>query len=853
MMNIKSIFIFTFLALHFSVSAINIDSLKNEIKKLNGTEKQSLLCQSAAKLISLHKLNDAQNFADEALQLAQQSNDAIGQSKALEQLGLICKAKSDYTNAIKYLLDALRLKDTSKDHKDIAGTITNIGQVFLLQHEYVSAIQQFTKALEYWQAENDKNGIAETSKLLGDTYVGMKVYGKAKDNYQRAMDLWIELEQHQKAADIASGLGDIVIELADYDGAITYYQTSLDLNTTTNNLPKISQDLRALAKIHLQQGNFDESEHFLNSAKALATELKDSIALAEATLYQAQILLGKNKKHEAIALLESGANILRNTADKEGKDVVFLLYANAAKEMGKTDLAFALMQDYNKAKDAIAALNRNKTIMELTARYESEFDAKQKQQQIELLSLEKSNNQKTIGLLLALALGAGMIGFLLFRNNKQRKKDNLLLQAKNNEISTINAQLDANNAALQTEQDKVKLANEKLRHEMAEREAVEKNSFDRDNFLVNISNQMRSPLNVISGLSHLLLEQNPQPEQTEHLRTLQFSANSLMVFINDMLDFSKIEAGKLNPDTREFESIKLLTEVKDRFGLPMSNKGLGFNYGLSDAIPTKLIGDPARLNQILTNLLNFSLQQTQVGSVNVKIDPVPISGKGMNLEIIVTDTSSGMPQYKMDELLRKFSYNATENLDTTQATFGLSIMKRLVELQNGTVEASSVEGMGNKFRIILPFKLTETKVVSLQNYENQFSFPGAKILVVEDNRINQMVVVKLLQKAYAKVSTADNGVFALEKVKNEDFDLILMDIQMPEMDGYRATSEIRKLDSETKKNIPIIALTASPYLSETEKAQLFGMNDYVGKPFSPDELLEKISRFLNNNEKSAAV
>jgi CheY-like chemotaxis protein len=395
--------------------------------------------------------------------------------------------------------------------------------------------------------------------------------------------------------------------------------------------------------------------------------------------------------------------------------------------------------------------------------------------------------------------------------------------------------------------------NDKLRSEMAEREAVEKNSFDRDSFLVNISNQMRSPLNIISGLTHLLLDQNPQKSQEEHLRTLQFSANSLLVFINDMLDFSKIEAGKLNPDTREFDTSKLLTEVKERFSLPINNKGISFNFNANESIPTKLIGDPARLNQILTNILNFCFQNTQIGAIDVKIAPIPISGKSTYLEIIVTDTSMGIPQYRMDELLRKFSYSANEAVDVTQSAFGLSIMKRLVELQNGTVEASSVEGMGNKFRIILPFKLIETKVVNIQQYNAQYSFPGAKILLVEDNKINSMVVAKMLQKAYAKVTTAEDGEVALEKIKLEDFDLVLMDIQMPKMDGYRATSEIRKMENEVKKNVPIIALTASPYLTETDKAKLFGMNDYIGKPFSNEELMDKVSKFLVTKEQSAAI
>jgi signal transduction histidine kinase/ActR/RegA family two-component response regulator len=848
----RKLFAFTiFIATFSPIYAINIDSMKTEIKKASADARPSLLCNFSTQLIQAGKLKDAQNFSEEALSLTQNTSNQLVNALALENLGLICQAKNDYTNAIKYLLDALRLRDNLKEHKAIAATKNKIGKVFLQQQDYTSAIQQFAKSMEYWIAEKDQNGIAETSKLLGDTYAGMKVFGKAKDNYQKAMDIWMEQEQHQKAADIAGNLGVISSELADYDGAITYYQTSLDLNTTTNNLPQISKDLRALSKVHLQQGNNDEAAHFGKSAQGLCTELKDSIGIVESGVILAMVANGKGDKAEAQNILEQNANLLKITSLQKGKDLIFAQIAAAYREMGNNEKAYAFMLEYDKAKDGIVKLDQNKALLDLNARYESEFEAKQKQQQIELLELEKSNSQKTMGLLLALVLGAASVGFLLYRTNRQKKLDNQLLQAKNDEISQMNFTLDGKNNLLIEQQVKVQSMNEKLRYEMAERENVEKNSFDRDSFLVNISNQMRSPLNVISGLTHLLLDQSPQQSQVDHLRTMQFSANSLLVYINDILDFSKIETGKLNSETRPFETTKLLLEVKSRFSMPISNKGLTFNFHANEAIPSKLIGDSARFNQILTNLISYCMQQTQHGSISVKVEPIPTSGKGMSLEITVNDTSMGIPQYKMDELLRKFSYSSADATDATQSTFGLSIMKRLVELQNGTVEASSVEGMGNRFRIILPFKLTETKVINIQ--QQTYSFPGAKILVVEDNKINSMVVVKMLQKAYAKVTTAENGLIALEKVAVENFDLILMDIQMPEMDGYRATSEIRKMDNEIKKNVPIIALTASPYLTETEKAQLFGMNDYIGKPFSPDELLEKIGSFLIIKEQSAAM
>ena len=842
----KKIVIFILLIINvLQAKAINIDSLKTLANAKSGEAKTTLLNDFSTFLVQNKQLSAAQELAELALSNAESTGAQDGIATAKENLAMVSFMRFDNTTAGKYLTEALRIRDASKDHKAIAKTKTMLGRVFLQQQDFESATQQLTRAIEMSQSVNDKVGEAEASKYLGDTYVDKKIYGKARENYQKSMDIFIAANEPQKAADIASNLGNIVSELADYDGALAYYQTALDLNTATNNLPNVARDLIYLANTHANQGNFEETKHFAEMATSLLQEQKNIVGQAQINAIFGKVYEAKDDKINAEKYLQNASVLAASASFTPGVQDVFLDISTTYRAMGNFEKALEYMNLHTKSKDNVAAAEKNKALLEMTTRYESEFASRQKEQQITLLELEKSNGQKKIWLLLMLAFALAGGGFLMYKNYKTKKKDNELLSVKNEEIVSKNALLDDSNNKLNEQRTSLEVMNDKLRVEMAERESVEKISFDRDNFLANVSNQMRTPINVISGLSHLLLDQKPIDHQIEHLRTLQFSANSLLVFINDMLDFSKIEAGKLNPDFREFEPHKILTEIRERFSLPTQNKGIKLNFHVHDGIPNRLLGDPARLNQVISNILQFATHTTDNGYIDVKIDPIPVSGKDLHLEITVIDSGNGVSQHQMDEMLRKFSYAVEDsNGGMSQIGFGLAIMKRLVELQNGTVEASSMEGIGTKIRVVLPFKLTDSTQLNPKKFNIDYAFPGAKVLVVEDNKINQMVVVKMLQKAHVRVSTADNGALALEKIALEDFDLILMDIQMPVMDGYLCTSKIRKLDSQSKREMPIVALTASPYLTETDKAKLFGMNDYIGKPFSAEELMEKVSRFL---------
>jgi CheY-like chemotaxis protein len=433
--------------------------------------------------------------------------------------------------------------------------------------------------------------------------------------------------------------------------------------------------------------------------------------------------------------------------------------------------------------------------------------------------------------------------YLSYRKNQNYRQN---LQQLEKKIDQKEEEANYQNLELEAKSISLDLLNKKLVSEMAEREKMEKSSFARDRFLATMSNEMRTPLNVITGLTHVLLKEKPREDQVEHLRNLQFSANDIVVFINDVLDFSNIEAGKLHLEDREFSPRNLVEDVHRKFSERATERQLDFFFGYDKKIPDFLLGDDVRMIQILTNLLTNTFKYTQQGVIKLSVVLHELRARDVMLKISIEGTDGGVNRGSIEEMFKPHHTGEGDFEGYDSQQFSLAITKRLVELQNGKIDVDIQEGESTLFTVLLPFKLVLDLQTSVKKQSSSAieALDDVRILVVEDNKINQLVVSKMLKQTGAEVVLANNGMDALAKVETNDFDLILMDIQMPEMDGYRATAEIRRHSNPQKSDIPIIALTASAFLTEKEKAVLFGMNDHVGKPFSPVELMEKIKNCL---------
>lgn len=361
----------------------------------------------------------------------------------------------------------------------------------------------------------------------------------------------------------------------------------------------------------------------------------------------------------------------------------------------------------------------------------------------------------------------------------------------------------------------------------------------KSEFLSVISHEIRTPLNAITGITHLLLQDDPQPWQAKNLHALQISSENLLSLINDVLDFGKIEDGKIVLTEKNIDLRHLAQNIKTANQARAEDRGNVLKLLWDEDLPEVVKGDDLRLGQILNNLVTNAIKFTKNGRITIEIRLEKIVGDELDIFFSVKDTGIGIAPEKQQMIFERFAQaNSEITREYGGSGLGLAITKKLLSLQNSSIELQSTPGKGSVFYFTLRFKKgdsSQTKKETLRHVTEK-TLAGTKVLLVEDVEFNVMVAEAMLTKWKATVEVASNGIEAIEKVKNFDYDIILMDLQMPQMDGFTATRHIREINS----NIPIVALTASASPDIEFKALNHTMSAYLSKPFSPGDLFDTV-------------
>ena len=376
-------------------------------------------------------------------------------------------------------------------------------------------------------------------------------------------------------------------------------------------------------------------------------------------------------------------------------------------------------------------------------------------------------------------------------------------------------------------------------------EQLKKSQEFKDEFLANMSHEIRTPLNAILGFAKLLQEHEFTPEQQQYLDAISISGENLRVIINDILDMSKIEAGKLQISHQQFNFNDLINNLHATYKLRLKDKNIDLIFDIDEAIPNYLTGDAIRINQILINLLENAFKFTHEGSISLIVSVLEQTSGNVKLKFTVTDTGIGIKEEKLKNIFESFSQAHDNNVKNYGGTgLGLTIVKNLVQLMNGTLHVTSKYGSGTSFSFDMELDIPETNVEIKDVSQTIQKSSEAHILLAEDVKLNQLLAKKIIEGFGYKLTIVGNGQEAIDSIQNNSYDLLLLDLRMPVLDGYETATKIRNELSDSLKNIPIIALTAHAMDQEHNKCIEHGINDYVSKPFEPEELHEKIKQLI---------
>tara|TARA_R100001369_G_scaffold90205_1_gene128896 strand:+ start:1932 stop:4196 length:2265 start_codon:yes stop_codon:yes gene_type:complete len=722
----------------------------------------------------------------------EQKKDTIALIKENREQAENAMFKQDFETAILSLNEANKLALNSNDALLKSDIRYRIAELHYYLQNFQKASEEIDKSITLIEAlEDDTNKEIEIAKaytLKGLILIKTRDYVNSETYLKDAYKKFIQLNDEAGQSHVILGLGLLELQKKNYKSAINYFDATIPLLQANKfTYEEAEAHLRkAEAFLNLNSGNQSTN---LNKAKA---SLSKALTIIDTNSFS-KLKADSYKVTSYIALKENNYQKSEENLD---------LYEAKSEELYKI-----YMDAVSKGVDAESSIG---DLNEIIATQKDDLDKKQKSIKF---------TQMTTGLSIALIVILSLLTLSLYKNNNLRAKANDLLKDKNTELQ---------------------LAKEK----------AEKASLAKAQFLSTITHELRTPLYAVTGLTHLLLEENPKEHQKEHLNSLKFSGEYLLSLINNILDLNKLEANKVELEQTTFSLQKRINDVLVALKKSADDKKNKLQLEFDETIPDKLVGDPLKLSQVLINLIGNSLKFTQNGEVTVRVQSMEQKKNKVQLHFEIEDNGVGISRKKQKSIFETFSQGSLQiNRKFGGTGLGLSIVKNLLELMNSKINLESQLGKGSKFWFNLTLSVSE----EYQENDNPrniiydvdyVALENKSVLVVEDNKINQMITKKILEKNHMKCMVADNGMDAIKIFQENKFDVILMDIHMPGISGIEATQKIRDFD----KQIPIIALTAVTVDENLDDFYRAGFNDIIPKPFKTEEFFEKIYRSIENKK-----
>lgn len=765
----------------------------------------------------------------QAVALAKQINDIDCQVAALSELAILDRNSGNYSKALSTLKEAIKIAETINDTTSISKCFIAVGDVYSTLLNYDKAISYYQEALVLNHSKKNLQVITSLSRI------GNRLMDKGREANDTNFML-AAIDSYLKAKDIASAIRNnkqyinAYVSLADaynifgktsnnthhlYE-SLNNSMLSLQLAQASNLKSAQGISYLNLGEVYLSLNKTVKAIHYFEMAEKTYVPLGSKSWLLNTYELMSKTYYSMRVYDKAIEYINKSIVLAREQKLAKHLRDDYQLLAELYTKQQKYEEACNYYKLHNDYKDSVI----NETTSFNISRVQTELDIQKKDQEIALLTkstqaqnqeISANKNQRNYLIILLVVIFIILL-VVLFLYRERKKAAFEILKAK---------------------------------------ELAEKAKEAQEQFLANTSHEIRTPMNGIIGMTNHLIETPLNSEQQEYINAIKESSNNLLSIINELLDLSKIMAKKIVFDKQPFDLELIVKNLVHLLEFRAIEKNIQLKFQIDDSIPKIIIGDAIRLKQILLNLVENSVKFTHNGEIEIMVELLHETEQSIQLQFSVRDTGIGIPANKLNAIFENFTQvNAKTTRKYGGTGLGLSICKQLVEQQGGTISVKSQLKVGSTFSFTLTFSKSKGSTISIDNSINlitnapQANLNGICVLVVDDNKINQRVALLTLQKWNVKVVLADSAEQAYKILRDENIDIILMDITMPDIDGFEATKHIRTHFDKPKNSIPIVAMTAAAFIGDKEKCLTAGMNDYISKPFAAEDLLQKIKQFL---------
>jgi signal transduction histidine kinase len=747
-------------------------------------------------------------------------HEAAGEKTAVAErllmLGSVYVAKSDYENAVKYLLKAVANSEALGNENKTAAALEQLGRAYLLLGDVDQAIESLSRSRDLIKKVGNEDAEARINIFIADMYFRQGDFAKALELDHQSLAYYRNVGNRAAEAGVLSSIGNNYGSQGENKKALEHITEALNIFEEIPNLRGVAGASLGLGGVCFSEKNHGLALDYFARSLTVFEKIGDENGMMLSHGGIASVYASQKRHDKAISFGNTALSLAQKAGDLRSVKNGTELLSGSYKARGNYRKALEMTELYYEARDSLQSSENQKAIIQLQV--SSEYEKQKAIDDIENEKLVAIETQKKVNQQnLSMAIGIGLLlisllSLVIFSRLKVTRKQKAIIEEQ--------------------------------------KKKVEQSEKYKEQFLANMSHEIRTPMHAISGMVKILERKEHPPAQDVYLNAMQVSSENLVVILNDVLDLSKIEAGKLDIENIPVKPAAIIENVAQLLKFKAEEKGLTLTYEIGEDVPSVVMGDPTRLNQILLNLAGNAIKFTKKGGVEVLL-----SKADDRLRFSVKDTGIGIPKDKLDAIFGAFEQVGDDTSRHFGGTgLGLSISKQLTELQGGRIWAESEAGQGSTFLVELPIVAAEIgsigqDLVSEEHLKTMAaSLKGIRILVAEDNPFNQMIVQDDLSYYFEEVTidVVENGELVVEKYNTGDYDLILMDVQMPKLNGFDATRRIRAIEKEAGggKAIPIIAMTASLLKSEVANCYTAGMDNYIPKPYKAVELVGTIHEAL---------